>query len=390
MKKLLLIIGLAFSGVASAQTISTYTLTEQFSTNWPIQPIEFPTSLTSDPGTADKVMLSINGGGATEVFYQWEPVSVCYGQPMTAGGCIIVAFSPLNANETRTWTLQVGTKTASAPSNPAAMATVGNNIKVTNGLTGVRIVTAAANTSPFNQAPIQGIQLVSGTWTGAGASPNLFYTESSGFAGDCRSTLQTPAYTATGYSVSTIVSGALKTVLQTTTTWNRPRYYCSTSPTATLNSTVNIILSSGLGVAVGDTITGTGIPGGTTIVSGSGVNWVMSAAATISGSEAVIITTTINPSGTGHYTGTCTIWAGLKEVGIDEDTDMQQQYFIPTYHRYLPTRSGIAGPTPTRSSLAAAQPAVPSTATRVADTTRWVQSQGPLVQALLCSRSTLP
>lgn len=272
MRKLLLIALLA--SAANAQTINTWTISEQFGTNWPNQPIEFPTSLTADPGTADKVMLSINGGSATEVFYQWEPVSangqtVCYGKPATAGGCIIVAFSPLNANETRTWTLQVGTKTATAPSNPASLATVGNNYEITNGLTGVRIVTAAANTTPFNKAPIQGVQLISGAWTGAGASANLLYSESSSSPGNAGLSLTTPMYTATAYSVSTVVSGPLKTVLQVSYAFNRPRYFYGSL--------------------------------------------------------------TINPAGTGHFTGTYTVWAGLQTVGIDEDTDMQQQYFIPTY-----------------------------------------------------------
>lgn len=251
---------------ASAQ-LATFNLTEQFSTNWPTQPIEFAYS-GANPGTSAKVMLSINGGAASEVFYQWEPASVCYGQPVVPG-CIIVS-SNLPAGGNYTWTLVTGTPTASPPSNPAAIATVGNNIEITNGLTGVRIVTAAANPGPWNKAPIQGIQLTSGTWTGAGASANLIYTESFGFIGNCREApYKTAAYTATGYSATTIVSGPFKTVVQTNHTFNRPRYYCGS--------------------------------------------------------------VTLNPAGPGHYTGTYTVWAGLKTVGIDEDSDMMMGYYIPTY-----------------------------------------------------------
>lgn len=213
-------------------------------------------------------MLSINGASATEVFYQWEPASVCYGQPAVPG-CIIVS-SNLPMGDSYTWTLVTGSPSASPPSNPAAIATVGNNIEITNGLTGVRIVTAAANTTPFNQSPIQGVKLISGTWTGAGTSPNLFYTERVAVAGACGGLPFTvPAYTATGYSTTVIVSGPLKTVVQTNHTFNRPKVTCNSM--------------------------------------------------------------TVNPAGPGHFTGLYTVWAGIQTVGIDEDTDMQQQHYIPTF-----------------------------------------------------------
>ena len=91
----------------------------------------------------------------TEVAYQW--VSSC-SDATAVNGCIAVR-SNLPANAGYTWVLQSGIAPTASPANPVQMNIVGNNIELTNGLTGVRIITQAANGSPWNLAPIQGIWL---------------------------------------------------------------------------------------------------------------------------------------------------------------------------------------------------------------------------------------
>lgn len=265
-----LLLSFLFIGSLSAQPLATFNLPEYFSTTWGTQPIEFRydgscTSLpcTSNPGSGAKML----GPSGPEVFYEWVPscsdTSAVY-------GCVAVQ-SPLPSGGNYTWTLTTGSPSASAPSNPVSISTVGNNYEMVNGITGTRLVTTAGNPNPYYFSPIQGLKLVSGTWTGAASgSPNKIYTESVGFTGNTGEPLQTPAYTATGFSSSITLNGALKSQITLNYTFNRPRYYFST--------------------------------------------------------------TTINASGTGHYTVVITMYAGSKSILIDEDTDMQMAWYLPLYN----------------------------------------------------------
>jgi len=168
-----------------------------------------------------------------------------------------------------------GVAPTAAPVNPVQPKTVGNSYQLSNGRTGVQIPTAVANPSPFNLAPIQGILLPGGTWTGAGAAPNLLYSESGGGSLGCIGCgLRTPMYTAVSYTVTVVDQGPLKTVVQAKYTFNRPQYYYAT--------------------------------------------------------------TVINTPGTGHYTLIVTLYANSKSVLIDEDTDMQFSYYLPLYSQLQP------------------------------------------------------
>src|SRR5262249_46392347 len=146
--------------------------------------------------------------------------------PTATRGCILVRGS-LPANASYTWTLQSGVAPAAAATNPVQLVQNGPNYEITNGLTGIRIITPGANPKPWNLAPIQGILLPDGvTWTGAVGSPNFLYAEANqGSSGCVGCPLRTPMYTATGYSVSLTDSGPLKAVLKATYTFNRPRYF---------------------------------------------------------------------------------------------------------------------------------------------------------------------
>jgi hypothetical protein len=256
------------------QTLGTFQLSELFGVGWPDQPIEFRYDGGQPP--AGTRMMLFNGSSSSEVPYQW--VSSCSDATATKG-CITVRSS-LPANSSYTWTLQT-TAPAANQTNPVQLATVGSNYEITNGLTGVRIVTPGANPTPsFNLAPIQGIRLADGSWTGAGASPNLLYSENQASAGAAGVALQTPMYTVTGYNVTVVDRGPMKTVLKVSYTFNRPRYFYST---------------------------------------------------------------TINSAGTGHYTLIITLYANSKSVLIDEDSDMQFSYFLPLYAQVQPDQARYRG-----------------------------------------------
>jgi hypothetical protein len=99
-----------------------------------------------------------------------------------------------------------------------------SNYEIANGLTGVRIISPDANPRPWNRAPIQGILLPGGVWTGVGPSPNLLYSEREASAGQIGVPLQTAMPDATGYNVEIVDSGPLKVVVRSTYKFNRPRY----------------------------------------------------------------------------------------------------------------------------------------------------------------------
>ena len=250
---------------ATTLTLATFQMSEPFGVAWPDQPIEF----RYDGGQPNRSITRMIGPLGTEVPYQW--VSSC-SDTTAKKGCILVRSS-LPAYATYTWTLQLGAAPTATPANPVSLGTVGNNYQITNGLTGVRIVTAAANRSPSNLAPIQGIQLASGTWTGVGASPNYLYSQSRSWEGNVGEPMQTRMYSVTGYSVQVLDSGPLKTVVQASYTFNKPKYFYA--------------------------------------------SWNL-------------------PAGSGHYTARITMYANSKSVLVDEDTDMEMAYFLPLYAQLSP------------------------------------------------------
>ena len=261
------------------QVLGTFTLSELFGpgqgfTGFPDQPIEFRYDGGQlAPGTA-RMILS-NGTTSSEVPFQW--VSSCSDTTATRG-CIAVRSS-LPAGSTYIWTLQAAAPTAT-PINPVTLIqpqTGANYYQITNGLTGIRLVAPpAGNTAGFNEAPIQGIQLSDGTWTGVGSSPNLLYAEPAARPGCIGCPLQTQISTETNYTVTVVDAGPMKTVIQATYLFNRPQYLIGLVP----------------------------IPG--------------------------------SVAGQGHYTITMTMYANSKSVLIDEDTDMQFSYYIPLYARLTP------------------------------------------------------
>ncbi|HTA42780.1 MAG TPA: hypothetical protein VK789_10050 [Bryobacteraceae bacterium] len=257
---------LVLAGWASlAENPETFTLAEQFGASWPDQPIEFRYDGGKPP--ANTRMIGPNG---TEVPFQW--VSSCSDATATKG-CILVR-SNLPGNANYTWTLQPGAMPTASVPNPVRLTQNGADYELTNGLTGVRMVSAEGNPRPWNRAPIQGILLPGGVWTGAGSSPNLLYSEKESASGCIGCVLMTPMYTATGYRVTVVDSGPMKVVLKATYNFNRPRYIVGNMP--------------------------------------------------------------INAAGAGHYAITLTLYSGSKSVLIDEDSDMMFSYYLPLYAQIQP------------------------------------------------------
>src|SRR5262249_46392837 len=151
------------------------------------QPIEFRYDGGRPPENATRMVLQPSG---VEVPYQWVPSC---SDAEAKRGCILVRGS-LPAKASYTWILESGKPPSATVTNPVTLSMRGSNYELTNGLAGVRIVAPASNPSPYNLAPIQGILLPGGVWTGVGSSPNLLYSENQALAGTVGVPLRTPVY----------------------------------------------------------------------------------------------------------------------------------------------------------------------------------------------------
>ncbi len=364
----------------------TFTLTEPFNgANWPVQPIDF----RYDGGFAAVKNAKMVNGSGTEIPFQW--VSSCWDSTATLG-CIEIRDS-LPAGQTQTYTLQAGPASA-AVTNPVKITDNvpcysggATCIQLTNGLTGVQVPTAASNAgASYRLAPIQGIGLPNGSWTGAisaanGGSPNLIYAEAtSGLipAGSAFS-LHTPITTATGYTTKFLEYGPLKTVLQLSYSFNRPdyvysatKYYygftCtpanSSNPYGSISwapsapplpgETVTFSTSNFCAVAPGsaplDTAhyyTPTQVPGTasytlTTVVNGVVTPVIITGTVTGSPKTAYILDSATGcsngcqNSSQGRLVVTLTLYANSKSVLVTEDSDMMHAEYYPFYAEIAP------------------------------------------------------
>jgi hypothetical protein len=255
---------------STSSDLASFSMAELFGTNWPDQPIEFRYDGGRPPENATRMIFGPLG---IEVPYQW--VSSCSDETAKKG-CILVRGS-LPAKAAYTWTLQSGKPLSTTVTHPVTLSIRGSNYELANGLAGVRIVTPAANPSPYNLAPIQGILLPGGVWTAVGSSPNLLYSESPALAGNVGAPLHTPMYTVTAYHVTITDSGPMKTEIEVSYTFRRPHYSEKTQ--------------------------------------------------------------SVNTAGTGHYTMIVTMYANSKSILIDEDSDMQFSYYLPVYAQLMPDQA---------------------------------------------------
>ena len=272
--------------IPAGTVVDSYSLSELFGVAWPDQPIEFR-YLGTFPLPSPLRMVGPLGA---EVAFQWVSSLSCM-DTTAPHGCVVVRSNlPIGANYN--WTLLSGVAPSATQTNPVAINPVGNNLEITNGLTGVRI--ACATTTPActvngnpssNLAPIQGICYVqnscpgANSWTGGGA---VLLSQSANFLGNVGEPSDTPLISQLNpsYSVTVVDSGPMKTVVNVTYTFTRPVYKAG-----------NIIINN----------------------------------ANSAGSP-----------GSGHYTTLVTVYANSKSVLIDEDTDMQFTYSLPVFAQLTP------------------------------------------------------
>lgn len=235
-------------------TLATFNLTESFGVQWPVQNLEMKYN-GSYPNHSSTRLMRQDG---KEMPYQWISGSDCW-DSTAVNGCILVQdglpAGSLSSPYTTTYTLQGGIAPQASVTNPVTI-TAGTCVTgiagwiIANGLGGFCV--PRSETAPYDTAPIQGLQLADGSWTGGAAgSPNLIYTNpTSAFlgvsdvqnSGANASQLRTAASTLfTSETTSFVEAGSLKTVVQLAYTGTAPVYYLSPGTlTASTSSTVTL------------------------------------------------------------------------------------------------------------------------------------------------------
>jgi len=360
MKRILL--GVIFSIPLWAQSpIASFTLPELFGAAWPNQNIE----MRYDAGYPASQTSRMIGPAGSEVPYQWISGANCW-DPTATNGCILVQDS-LGSYATNTYTLQSGVAPAATVTHPVTVAsgTCQSGVLgwiVSNGLTGFCV--PKTQSSPYNYAPIQGIKLADGSWTGAiSGKANLLYTSALtgsseklvNLQGNGSNAISTPASIFTGETTTFLDQGPLKTSVQLSYTANRPLYYngqgtilSSTSTTLTFSGSAGFDANtpavvffgspappspltinqyyylSNCVVATNITCNVSATPGGPIITN-------------LGRFAAANCLPVVNPYGPGHYTINITLYANHPSFSLDWDSDIHAQWFVPFYAAVHPT-----------------------------------------------------
>jgi hypothetical protein len=311
----------------------------------------------------------IGPDGQTEIPYQWISGTSCWDKTATKG-CILVQDG-LPANATRTYTLQGGVEPTATVTNPVTI-TSGTCLGgipgwiIANGLTGVCV--PKTQSAPYRYAPIQGIQLADGTWTGAiSGTPNLIYndptTVSAGVTLEqnnnvyaAPNSMRTPASIFTGEITSFIDAGPLKTTVQLAYTANKPVYAGDT--TSTTAGTPTSLTFLGLDTntpAVMFFNNGTPPPSpltygiiyyldNCTSANSSGTNPTCNLSTTPGGPVIQLgayrgnasVWRILSAAGAGHYTVQMTLYANRPAFLFDFDRDLHIQWLAPMYNEVQP------------------------------------------------------
>jgi hypothetical protein len=391
---------LCLSGAGKTQTtLATFQLVEYFGIAWPPQNIEMRYD-GGAPNSKTTRMLNANG---LEIPYQWVSGAGCWDNT-AVNGCILVQDG-LAQNATNVYTLQSGIAPAAVVTNPVTVTsgTCRGGMAgwiIANGLTGFCV--PKSQMQPFNYAPIQGLQLSDGTWTGAAqGQPNLIYhnpimgtwPNSYSFNGIQGSnvTMSTQASIFTSETTSFVDAGPLKTSVQLSYTANKPVYYNwggaytkgATSSTISLSAASGVLdcstpilyftqnrpnpLPSGLQI---DTIyypSNCSLNGSTVTysLSTSPGGPIISNIGPYQGQVNAVLAAT-NSSGPGHLTVILTLYANRPSFSYDFDTDLNVQDFVPLYAEVQPDTRRYRG---TGSSSAACGYESPLTITNITNTT---------------------
>ncbi len=368
---------LFWAGPLSGQsTLATFSLKEYFGVGWPTQNIE----MRYDAGSPNKSTTRMLNASGSEIPYQWISGANCW-DPTAVNGCILVQDG-LAPNATNTYTLQSGIAPAATVTNPVTVTsgTCQSGVAgwiVANGLTGFCV--PKTQSSPYNYAPIQGIQLNSGVWTGAvSEDPNLIYqnpvtgtwpnsiSNNVVLYGTGGKALTVPATILTGEVTTFVDSGPLKTSVRLSYTANRPLYYFTgglftKGGTATTLSVPYVSGQADCGTMGLYFTSATNLPAPLTTntayynigcaLSGNSPGNTNYSTATYSLSttpggppltlsaytgQVKGIDTVANVSGSGHLTVILTLYANRPAFSYDFDTDLNIQYFAPLYHEVQP------------------------------------------------------
>ncbi|MBV8904987.1 MAG: hypothetical protein JOZ22_15260, partial [Acidobacteriia bacterium] len=313
-------------------------------------------------------------GSDTEIPFQW--VSSCW-DPSAILGCIEIQDS-LPAGATQTYTLEAGPPAATV-TNPIVVSNgvpcYGGGgatcIQITNGRTGLQVPTVASNNAAaaYRQAPIQGIMLPNGQWTGAynGAGPNIIYAENP--TGVVSLSLASPITTATGYRAKFLQYGPMKTVLQLAYQFNRPNYMTTNGYffNVSCNPATNSISFGGGVVPAGATVlfssnnfcpvaggsapldsqhyyVATAVPGSSTnyTLTTSGIPVNITGSITTSTRAVFVLNSTTGcaagclNSSPGRLIVTFTIYANSRAILVTEDSDMEHSEYYPFYNEVAP------------------------------------------------------
>jgi len=168
----------------------TFSIKEVFGVSHPEQIIDFDL-----PEAIDPTSTSLIDARGVEVPYQ-----------LVDGGRRLAVQTDLPAGAERMWSIVRGRRPGMTPSRPVYLRRAGRFYEVTNGIVGARII-AGAEDWEGTPAPVQGLRMRDGTWTGQG--PNV---------------LQVRATRTRSIAVRVLEEGPLKVVMEVFYSFDRPEY----------------------------------------------------------------------------------------------------------------------------------------------------------------------
>lgn len=185
---------------------------------------------------------ALPGGLAAHTLYFVCNASKDTFQVSTGGNCGNIVTTTAAATgvpeiiSSLSWTLQNGAATTARSANEPSAVVNGNVWELSNGLTGVRLPTAAYEAaSGWSLAPIQSLRFADGSWT-PGAGAMTFDVGKN----------HTTATAGTSYSITAVEKGLLEVSLQASLAVNRALNVYGGAIAATVTGTANTFQASGL------------------------------------------------------------------------------------------------------------------------------------------------
>ena len=186
----MLLLATAGSSASPPKAPRTFSIKEVFGVSHPEQIIDFDLAEAIDPTST-----SLIDARGVEVPYQ-----------LVGGGRKLAVQTDLPAGAERMWSIVRGRTPGITPARPVHQRRAGRFYEVTNGIVGARII-ADGDGWEGTPAPVQGLRMRDGTWTGQG--PNA---------------LQVKATRTHAVAVRVLEEGPLKVVIEVSYSFDRPEY----------------------------------------------------------------------------------------------------------------------------------------------------------------------